>query len=155
MMKKILVAHDEDMIAPLYADELWEEDYEVIYTSEGASLMETVEKQQPDLIVLDVKMGQHDGLDLLQEIRSIYYNMPVILSSPVSHFKYDLRAIAADYYVVKSEDLSELKVKLNRALEGNLAFLAEKCVRKRPGEEEQRGAQMPGAKGAWPLPMNG
>jgi len=141
MVKKILVAHDEEMICPIHSDELREEDYEVIYTSEGASLMEIVEKQQPDLIILDVKKGQYDGLDLLQEIRNIYYNMPVILSSPVSYFKYDLRAIAADYYVVKSEDLTELKVKLNMALEGNLTFLTEQCLKKRPRKRNKEASK--------------
>lgn len=144
MMKKILVADDEEMICQLYSEELSVDGYEVISTREGGRLIETVEKHQPDVIVLDVKMGQYDGLDLLKEIRSIYYNMPVILSSPVSYFKYDLRAIAADYYVVKSEDLTELKVKLNMALEGNLTFLTEKCFKKRPRQEKQRARQIVG-----------
>jgi hypothetical protein len=41
----------------------------------------------------------------------------VILNSAYSSFKVDLKAVAADYYVVKSSDLSELKEKLKIALE--------------------------------------
>jgi len=67
---------------------------------------------------LDIKMAEHDGLDLLQDIRKDFYNIPVILCSAYSSFKGDLKSIAADYYVVKSADLSELKQKVKKALEG-------------------------------------
>jgi DNA-binding response OmpR family regulator len=59
---------------------------------------------------------------LLQDIRKEYYNVPVILCSAYSSYKGDLKSIAADYYVVKSADLSELKRKISMALEGHLPF---------------------------------
>jgi len=68
-------------------------------------------------IVLDIKMREYSGLDLLQHLRKKYYDLPVILNSAYSSFKVDLKAVAADYYVVKSSDLSELKEKLKIALE--------------------------------------
>jgi DNA-binding response OmpR family regulator len=65
-------------------------------------------------------MAEHDGLDLLQDVRKEYYNIPVILCSAYSSYKGDLKSIAADYYVVKSADLSELKQKIKMALEGHI-----------------------------------
>lgn len=44
------------------------------------------------------------------------YNMPVILCTVYPHFNYDLRSVAADYYVVKSPDLGDLKLKIKMAL---------------------------------------
>jgi two-component SAPR family response regulator len=82
-------------------------------------------------------MGEYDGLDLLQDIRRVYYNIPVILCSAYSSFKYDLRSIAADYYVVKSADLTELKIKINMALQGNLLLLSEKPMKKVEGQGRQ------------------
>jgi DNA-binding response OmpR family regulator len=67
-------------------------------------------------------MAEHDGLDLLQDIRKEYYNIPVILCSAYSSYKGDLKSIAADYYVVKSADLSELKQKIKMAIEGHVPF---------------------------------
>ena len=67
-------------------------------------------------------MAEHDGLDLLQDIRKEFYNIPVILCSAYSSYKGDLKSIAADYYVVKSADLGELKQKITMALEGHLPF---------------------------------
>ncbi len=121
-MSKILIVDDEDVIRMLYGEELEDEGYEVITTGSGQGLVGLVEREKPDLIVLDIKMAEHDGLDLLQDIRREYYNIPVILCSAYSSYKGDLKAIAADYYVVKSADLSELKQKIKMALEGHVPF---------------------------------
>ncbi|MGD8757625.1 MAG: response regulator [Deltaproteobacteria bacterium] len=119
-MKKILIVDDEEVIRMLYGEELEEEGYEVATAGSGHGLMEMIEREKPDLVILDIKMAEHDGLDLLQEIRKSFYNIPVILCSAYSSFKGDLKSIAADYYVVKSADLSELKQKIKMALEGQI-----------------------------------
>ncbi|OEU78382.1 MAG: two-component system response regulator [Desulfobacterales bacterium C00003060] len=117
-MKKILIVDDEDVIRMLYAEELQDEGYDVITTGSGHDLTGLVERERPDLIILDIKMAEHNGLDLLQDLRKEFYNIPVILCSAYSSHKGDLKASAADYYVVKSADLSELKQKTKMALEG-------------------------------------
>lgn len=119
-MKKILIVDDEEVIRILYAEELEEEGYEVVTAESGHGLIEIIELGKPDLVVLDIKMAEHDGLDLLQDIRKDFYNIPVVLCSAYSSFKGDLKSIAADYYVVKSADLSELKQKIKMALEGHI-----------------------------------
>ncbi|NVL90922.1 MAG: response regulator [Desulfobacterales bacterium] len=117
-MNKILIVDDEEVIRMLYSEELEDEGYNVITTGSGRGLVELVKQEIPDLIILDIKMAEHDGLDLLQDIRKEFYNIPVILCSAYSSFKGDLKSIAADYYVVKSADLDELKQKVKMALEG-------------------------------------
>lgn len=116
-MAKILVVDDEEGIRMLCSMELQDEGYEVITLPDGKGLMEVVETERPDCIVLDIKMREYSGLDLLQEIRKKHYDLPVILNSAYSSFKVDLKAVAADYYVVKSSDLRELKEKIKIALE--------------------------------------
>jgi two-component system response regulator (stage 0 sporulation protein F) len=71
-------------------------------------------------VVLDIKMVDYNGLDLLQEIRNRFYNLPVILCTAYDTFKEDIKAIAADFYVIKSFDLTELKKKIARALEATI-----------------------------------
>jgi DNA-binding response OmpR family regulator len=119
-MAKILIVDDEEGIRMLYAMELEDEGYDVVTLSEGKELLQVIEREQPDVLVLDIKMKEFSGLDLLQEIRKQYYDLPVILNSAYSSFKVDLKAVAADYYVVKSSDLTELKEKLKVALETSL-----------------------------------
>lgn len=116
-MAKILVVDDEEGIRMLYSMELQDDGYEVITLQDGRDLLEVVDRERPDCIVLDIKMREFNGLDLLQQLRRKYYDLPVILNSAYSSFKVDLKAVAADYYVVKSSDLSELKEKLKVALE--------------------------------------
>ena len=70
------------------------------------------------MVILDIKLGPNrSGLDLLQQIRGRDQSIPVILSTAYDSFQHDLKSIAADYYVVKSVDLSELKSKVALALE--------------------------------------
>jgi len=120
LMKKILIVDDEEVIRMLYGEELEDEGYKVITTGTGLGLVELVDRERPDLIILDIKMAEHNGLDLLQDIRKEFYNIPVILCSAYSSYKIDLKSIAADYYVVKSADLSELKRRIKMALEGHI-----------------------------------
>jgi DNA-binding response OmpR family regulator len=120
VMKKILIVDDEEVIRMLYGEELEDEGYDVITTGSGHGLVELIRREGPDLIILDIKMAEHDGLDLLQDVRKEFYNIPVILCSAYSSYKGDLKSIAADYYVVKSADLSELKQKIKMALEGHI-----------------------------------
>jgi len=118
-MNKILIVDDEEAIQLLYSEELTEEGYDVVTSGQVTRLMELITQKRPDLIVLDIKLGKYDGLDLLQDIRNTWNNLPIILCTAYPSFKYDLKSIAAGYYVVKSSDLRELKLKIKMALEGN------------------------------------
>jgi DNA-binding response OmpR family regulator len=119
-MPKILIVDDEEGIRMLYSMELQDEGYEIITLPDGNGLLEVLEKQRPDCVIMDIKMKEFSGLDLLQQIRKRYYDLPVILNSAYSSFKVDLKSVAADYYVVKSSDLTELKEKLRLALEARI-----------------------------------
>ncbi len=118
-MAKILIVDDEEHIRYLYSEELSEEGYEVVTHDGGEGLLEKIEEEKPDLIVLDIKMGDYNGLDLLQEIRNRYYDLPVVLCTAYDTFKEDIKSIAADFYVIKSFDLTDLKNKIAMALEAS------------------------------------
>ncbi|MBU1154452.1 MAG: response regulator [Desulfarculus sp.] len=119
-MAKILIVDDEEHIRFLYSEELADEGYEVATADSGFQLLERIEKEKPDLVVLDIKMVDYNGLDLLQDIRNKYYDLPVILCTAYDTFKEDMKSIAADFYVIKSFDLTELKNKIKMALETKL-----------------------------------
>ncbi len=116
-MAKILVVDDEEHIRYLYSEELNEAGYEVITADSGDKLLEKIEDEKPDLIVLDIKMVDYNGLDLLQDIRNRFYDLPVVLCTAYDTFKEDVKSISADFYVIKSFDLTELKNKITMALE--------------------------------------
>ena len=120
-MTKILIVDYEEHIRFLYSKELIETGYEVITAECGQGLIERIEDEKPDLIVLDIKMVGYNGLDLLQDIRDKFYNLPVVLCTAYDTFKGDLKSIAADFYVIKSFDLTELKNKIYMALEAGIS----------------------------------
>jgi two-component system, response regulator, stage 0 sporulation protein F len=123
-MPKIMVVDDEEHIRLFYESEFRDAGYEVTTADGGYRLLERIEEEKPDLVILDIKMVDQNGLDLLQEIRNLFYNMPVILNTAYDSFKEDMKSIAADFYVVKSFDLTELKNKVAIALEASSGYSA-------------------------------
>ena len=116
-MRKILLVDDEEYIRRLYAEELSDEGYEVVTVATGHDLLRKINLSQPSVVILDIKLLDYNGLELLQEIRSRHHDLPVILCTAYDTYKEDPKAFAADYYVVKSFDLIELKMMIGRALE--------------------------------------
>ena len=116
-MAKILLVDDEEHILKYYTEELSGDGHQVVAMESGDQLLNKIALHQPDVIVLDIKLVEWDGLDLLQDIKDRYYDLPVILCTAYDTFKEDPRSIAADYYVIKSFDLTELKTKMKRAID--------------------------------------
>ena len=67
---------------------------------------------------LDFRLVDYNGLKLLQDIRNHHHDLPVILCTAYDTYKCDPKAMVADYYVIKSFNLSELKMAATRAVEG-------------------------------------
>ncbi len=118
-MARILIVDDEEHIRTLYTLELEDEGHSVLALATGKDLSAEIERFQPDVVVLDIKMVDVSGLDVLQEVRTRFYDLPVILCSAYGSYKGDLKSIAADYYVVKSSDLTELKKRISASLEAS------------------------------------
>ena len=69
MSEVILVADDEKEIADLVALYLENEGYQVIKCYDGAQAMDIVEKERPDLAILDIMLPGASGLDICRRIR--------------------------------------------------------------------------------------
>ncbi len=115
-MTKLLVVDDESSIRLLYAQELAEEGHDVTTACSAVDAAEKLAQGDFDLVVLDIKLKNESGLDLLQKIVKERHEMPVILCTAFSFYKDDFSAWLADGYVVKSSDLTELKEEIKRVL---------------------------------------
>ncbi len=111
-MKRILVVDDDEAIRTLLKEELTEEGYEVITASNARDALKLVEQEQLDLVVLDIRMPGMDGLEALPRILGLKEGLPVILNTAYAQYKESFMSWAADAYVVKSSDLTELKEKV-------------------------------------------
>lgn len=117
-MNTILIMDEDKVIRMLYADELSEEGYEVITCGDAAVLKKLISSKNPDLVVMEVLLGNLNGLDLLQDISHAYTGLPVILCTTRPVFREDPRSRAARDYVVKSSKINELKAVITNVLDG-------------------------------------
>lgn len=117
-MKRILVVDDEENIRMLYQEELQEEGYEVIATSNGIEALEILSREPFDLVTLDIKMPGMDGINTVCAIKERYKNIAVVLVTAYGEYKQDFSTWASDAYVVKSADLSELKTTIRGIIGG-------------------------------------
>ena len=115
-MKKILVADDEMSIRLLYSEELKEEGYEVYLAANGREALEIDEKIPLDLVILDIKMPEMDGIEALRQIKEKRPDLPVVLSTAYGEYRQDFATWASDEYLVKSSDLEDLKAVVKRYL---------------------------------------
>jgi DNA-binding response OmpR family regulator len=108
----VLVVDDEDQILKLYQEELTEEGYRVATATTGEQALRMAETQSPDVVVLDIKLKDQNGLEILGGLRKLGGNRPIILNSAYSVYKNDFQSWLADAYLVKSSNLDELKKKI-------------------------------------------
>jgi two-component system response regulator (stage 0 sporulation protein F) len=108
-MKNILLVEDEEVQRILYEEELTDSGYEVRSASSGKEALKMIKKRRPDLVILDILLPNMSGLDAIHEMLNFDPKLHVIINSAYSHYKDDFMSWAADDYVVKSSDLSELK----------------------------------------------
>ena len=126
-MKTVLVVEDDPRQGLLYEQELSDEGYQVVRTTNGREGLKAVKAQPFDCLVMDINMPVMDGLDALGRILALRPALPIILNSAFSSYKDSYMSWAADAYVVKSSDLSELKLRIKEAIarrgaEPKLAF---------------------------------
>lgn len=116
-MAKVLIVDDEENVREFYKAELIDEGYEVLLASNGKEAIQCIQKDVPDIVVMDIRMPEMDGIEALGRLVARYKDLPVILNTAYSSYRDDFRTWAAEAYVVKSSDLSELKAKIRDILE--------------------------------------
>ncbi len=119
MKKKLLVVEDEESLRLLYEEELKAEGYDVLTAGNGREAIRQLETGKPDLIILDIVMPVMDGMEALGRIVSQERKIPVILNTSYSGYRQDFMSWAADAYVAKSHDLTDLKKKIQELLQKN------------------------------------
>ncbi len=105
---KILIVDDDLNIRRFYKEELEEEEYEVVIAGTGKDALEMFEKENPDLVTLDILMPDIDGISLLRKMKEQRPDIPIIISTAYD-YRDDFAIWASEAYIVKSSDLSELK----------------------------------------------
>ncbi|OGG06627.1 MAG: two-component system response regulator [Candidatus Glassbacteria bacterium RIFCSPLOWO2_12_FULL_58_11] len=115
-MKRLLIVDDEGDLRLLYQTEFETEGYRVDTAADAMEALSMFERERYDLIILDIKMPGMDGVEALGKFLGRDNKIPVIINSAFDSYKDNFMSWAADSYVIKSADLSELKQKVKEAL---------------------------------------
>ena len=113
-----LVVEDDSTMRHLVTNYLEEHDIRAISTSRREDVAGLLARNQPDLVVLDLRLGQDDGLDLLREIRATS-DIPVIITTGHRRDEIDRVVgleLGADDYITKPFGLRELLARIRAVL---------------------------------------
>ena len=116
IMPKILIVEDEENLRELYAEDLEESGYDVEKAINGKEAMDLVRKGNFDLVIMDIRMPEMDGIETLGKIITMEKKLPVIIYTAYSNYKRNFMTWTADAYLTKSSNLDELKNKIKELL---------------------------------------
>jgi len=115
-MKKILVVDDEQNIRELYREELEEMGYAVTTVPDGPQALTAMESAKYDLVTLDMRMKDMDGIETLRLMKEKDSTLPVIISTAYEQYKNEFGSWCSDAYIVKSADTSALREAVKKIL---------------------------------------
>lgn len=116
--KKILIVDDQFGIRVLLQEVLQREGYTIFQASNGPAALETVQKDNPDLILLDMKIPGMDGLEILRSIRKLDIDTKVIMMTAYGELNLIREAMemGALAHFTKPFDIDELRQAVNAHL---------------------------------------
>jgi DNA-binding NtrC family response regulator len=117
-MSKVLVIDDEAGIRSLLDTLLSRKGYEVVLASSGQKGLELFRRERPDVVVLDLKMPEMDGLTVLKELRRIDSQRPVVVltGAATPEMEQQVSALGVTEFVEKEFSLHRLGDALKRLL---------------------------------------
>ncbi|MGB9698155.1 MAG: response regulator [Thermodesulfobacteriota bacterium] len=116
-MEKILCVDDDLSLLRLYQEELTEEGYKVVLARDGKEAMAKFEKENPDLVIMDIRMPVMDGIETLTAMLGKNRQIPVILNTAYPQYRENFMTWGAEAYIIKSSDLTELKQTIRKVLD--------------------------------------
>ena len=118
MAEKILVADDEWELRNLLTEFLAGEGYDVIQASNGEEALELAEKEEPQVILLDVKMPGIDGIEVCRRLKEEDKTrfIPIIMVTALEDRDVDAFVEGADDFVTKPFSLVELSFRVKSML---------------------------------------
>ena len=115
----ILLVDDQDTIRFFLEKTLTQEGYEAVTAKTGAEAIEKARQVMPDLVLLDLKLPDMDGLDVLQQIKEIFPEIGVVMITAFGDVETAVKAMkrGAFDFVSKPINLDQLLMVIKKGLE--------------------------------------
>jgi CheY-like chemotaxis protein len=121
-MLKIMVVDDEK--GQIYAIEQYfntfhADEYKIISATSGKKCLKLLEKETPDVLILDIMMPEMNGWEVIEELQGEPNNQKIpiiILTARTDEFARDAGKLMADDFIEKPIDMEELKIRIDKVL---------------------------------------
>lgn len=116
----VMIVEDDEGIRELMRLFLLKKGYGVIQAEDGFQALELLEREKPDLILLDVEMPGMSGLEVCEKIR-LKTTLPILFVSYRKELVYKIQGLEAggDDYITKPFDFNELEARIRAILRRN------------------------------------
>ncbi|HEX5386892.1 MAG TPA: response regulator [Gemmatimonadales bacterium] len=115
--RRVLIVEDEPALRLSY-ERYFTPRYDLVFASTGAEAMARLEERAPDVAVLDMRLPDTDGVELLRRIRHSRPELPVIITTAYMSIEPQLKVLDLPHsgYIVKPFRLDELGARIDAVL---------------------------------------
>jgi two-component system copper resistance phosphate regulon response regulator CusR len=115
---KVLVVEDEPLMASFIARGLQDSEYSVEIASDGAKAITAAEKENFDLVILDLRLPVKDGLTVCRELRAKSFRAPILMLTALDSMEAVVSGLnsGADDYLAKPFDFDVLLARVRALL---------------------------------------
>lgn len=111
MKNKLLIVDDQYGIRILLNEVFQREGYTIFQAANGVQALEIVQKHQPDLVLLDMKIPGMDGIEILKRIKAMNQQIKVIIMTAYGELDMiqETKELGAIMHFAKPFDIDELR----------------------------------------------
>lgn len=118
MKQRILIIDDDELVTASLKRALSQSNYEIEIASSGKAGIEKVEKENPDLVLLDIFLGDINGMEVLKKILLFNPDLPVVMITGFADVQTAVNAIkmGAIDFILKPINVDQLELLINKTL---------------------------------------
>jgi len=148
-MATVLVVDDKESLRDSVGFTLQRAGFTILSAPDGATALDVVAKRRPDAMVTDLKMPGMTGVELIEKVREIDDDLPIVLMTAFGTVETAVRAIksGAFDYITKPFEGDELVIAVKRAIEHRELKRENQVLRACASPSPSRGADAAGLSG--------
>lgn len=136
---RILLAEDDEEVRFSLAQGLELADYDVVQFESAEGILESISRHFEGILISDIRLGSHDGLELMQQVQELDDALPVILITGHGDVPLAVEAMRRGAYdfIEKPSPVAKLVNVVERALEKRRLVLENRALRQELAEESE------------------